>query len=278
MPFISNLRETPLELLANLARWQTMWIICVVMFIALKYLSLYHHPRVKVNRVKFPLLYLLGWVGLDPKPFTQPKKSSKHTQWLLTSIQNIFLGLVFWLFTAKAIDPPLLQGWGYCISIIFLLHFGSFKLLAYILRLMGHPVKPLMNNPHLSKSVSEFWGKRWNSAFRDMAHPFLFIPLTKKWGVLMAHHLTFLISGLIHELAISIPAGGGYGLPTLYFIIQGLSIQMEKTTPFKRLAKPIQRATTYLLLVTPAVILFPPPFQAKVILPMADFINSILNI
>lgn len=90
-----------------------------------------------------------------------------------------------------------------------------------------------MNRPLTSTSLSEFWGRRWNSAFRDLTYRFLFRPsaswLGPRWGILVG----FLFSGAIHDLVISVPARGGYGGPTVFFAIQGAAMVIERTNAFR---------------------------------------------
>jgi alginate O-acetyltransferase complex protein AlgI len=38
----------------------------------------------------------------------------------------------------------------------------------------------------------------------------------------------FLASGLLHELAITLPVRSGFGLPTLYFLLHGILTILEK--------------------------------------------------
>ena len=86
-----------------------------------------------------------------------------------------------------------------------------------------------MAKPILSKTLSEFWGKRWNLGFRQLAHDLIFRPLHKRIGVGAASLLVFVVSGLIHDLVISLPARGGYGLPTGYFVLQGVGVSLERS-------------------------------------------------
>jgi hypothetical protein len=90
----------------------------------------------------------------------------------------------------------------------------------------------------------------------------------------------FVISGLLQELVITVPARGGYGGPTLYFLIQGGALLFEKS----RVARVIGldggwRARTFTLLVVaaPVVVLFPPPFLRDVILPFVSAVASPLR-
>ena len=131
-----------------------------------------------------------------------------------------------------------------------------------------------MNAPILASSVSDFWGKRWNTAFRDLTHRFLFRPLAARLGPRGSILAGFLCSGLVHDAVISVPAGGGYGLPTAYFLIQAVALLFERSALGRRLG--LMRGYrgwlfTMTVLLAPAAWLFHPPFVRHVILPFMEF-------
>ena len=143
---------------------------------------------------------------------------------------------------------------------------------------MGIDAEPIMSKPILSKTLSEFWGKRWNLGFRQLAHDLIFRPLHKRIGVAMAGLLVFVVSGLIHELVISLPARGGYGLPTGYFILQGLGVTLERSALGKQLGlRSGLSARVFAIVVTaaPAFWLFHPPFVLRVIIPFMHGIHAL---
>jgi hypothetical protein len=70
----------------------------------------------------------------------------------------------------------------------------------------------------------------------------------------------FLGSGLLHELAITLPVRSGFGLPTLYFALHGVLTLFER----KR-GRPIGKIPALLAVVLPLGLLFPPAFQTEVI-------------
>ncbi len=164
------------------------------------------------------------------------------------------------------------------VGLIFLLHFGIFSLLALGWQTLGVRAEPLMCLPALSDSLSDFWGKRWNSAFRDLSFNLLFRPLRQWVGSRWAMMLTFLISGLIHDLVISVPAEGGYGLPTLYFVIQGAGVLLEHSTLkgwIRRRGSWRGRLLTLLVVTAPVPLLFHPAFVLRVIIPFMQLIKAL---
>ena len=98
-------------------------------------------------------------------------------------------------------------------------------------------------------------GARWNRAFSDVARIALFRPLVRRLGVAGGTLAGFLASGMAHEIVISLPAGGGYGLPTAYFLIQGLAVLLQRRHP-----RLFGRAFTWLAFLGPSPLLFHPAF------------------
>lgn len=175
-------------------------------------------------------------------------------------------------------SSPLLAGWCGLLGLIFLLHFGTFHLLALGWQRLGVNARPLMRAPVLSASLGEFWGKRWNSAFSQLAYDLVFRPALRHSSTAGATTVVFLLSGLVHELVISIPARGGYGLPTLYFLLQAAGVLIERSRAGRRLGLRHGFAGwifTVTFTAGPVFWLFHPPFIHRVILPFLQAIHAL---
>jgi hypothetical protein len=87
----------------------------------------------------------------------------------------------------------------------------------------------------------------------------------------------FLLSGLVHDLVISVPARGGYGGPTVFFAVQGASQLFERSATGRAMG--LGRNWTgalfaKLALLVPAFALFHPPFIKNIILPFMKALGA----
>ena len=266
---------------SHLANWVFMWAMAFALYAGCKWLT--YRKAIATGgalTTRRALGYLVGWVGMEPAPF--PKQANiapafRHGEWFATLIRVLLgMGLVWAGVRHFHATLPLAAGWMGMFGIILLLHFGLFHLLALAWQSAGVPVKPLMRAPLLATSLGDFWGNRWNTSFHTLAHEFVFRPL-RRVGKSTAVLAVFLVSGLIHELVITLPARGGYGLPTAYFFLQGLGVVLERSALGTRLglATGIRgRIFAILLAAVPAFWLFPPLFVRNVILPMLHTIGA----
>lgn len=267
----------------HLTPWIFMWAMAFALYAGCKWLTYRAEARTQRgagHRFGTEYGYLLAWPGMNAAEFfnsqTHPPKPRK-TEWSFAVAKTFFGAVLLWG-TARTALPlhPLLAGWVGMVGVIFMLHFGLFHLLSLVWWQAGVHATPLMQSPWRATSLIEFWGMRWNTAFNELAFRFVFRPL-RRWTTPPVATLTvFGLSGLIHELVISLPAQGGYGLPTLYFLAQGLGVIAERS----RLGRDLGlghglRGWLFTLLVTagPVFWLFHPPFITHVILPMLTAIG-----
>jgi len=266
---------------ATWPKWAVMWSLACGIFAGCKWLTWY---RSDVANAPWWLHagYFVAWPGLDARAFLslQPATVSRPLlrEWVSGGVK-LLAGIVLFWGIARAIPEGqgILRGWAGMIGLILMLHFGSFHLLSCAWRACGVQARPLMNKPLWSPSVSEFWGKRWNTAFRDITHRFLFQPLSRYTSPWWAIAIGFLLSGLIHDLVISFPSGGGYGGPTLFFIVQGAALLAERSPTGQSLG--LGRGWTgglftKMALILPAYGLFHPPFIRNIILPFMQALGA----
>jgi alginate O-acetyltransferase complex protein AlgI len=254
--------------------WVLMWSLAVAIYAGLKWLTFAHCGAAGRWTWGHRLGYLLLWPGMDAAAFFASNRQVPRPvvgEWLGAAGKTL-LGLVL-IFGSVRVAMPwsrLLGGWLGMIGIVFALHFGLFHLLSVGWRRAGIDARAIMNHPVAAHSLSDFWGRRWNLAFRDVAHEYVFRPAARRWGIAGGTLAVFIVSGVVHDLVMSIPAAGGLGLPTMYFCIQGLGLFLERTRVGKALGLGqgwIGWFFAGLVTVLPMGLLFHPPFVHRVIVP-----------
>jgi Membrane bound O-acyl transferase family len=196
----------------SLPAWAFMWTLSIAIFAGLKWLSWWKvRNRVAHNDWR-SVAYLLSWPGMDAESFLdagQRITPPSGTNWFWAISKTSLGAILFWAMARVFSGQPLLQGWVGMLGLILLLHFGGFELIALTWQSLGVNARPIMSKPLRSTSLSEFWGKRWNLGFHQLSYDLIFRPLQKSWGVWAAGFLVFIISGLVHDLVVSVPACGG---------------------------------------------------------------------
>jgi len=224
------------------------------------------------------------WVGMRPTVFARVPRGSRDGANALfwAGVKRLVLGALLvavawtiWVGTTESVPEAsrriaatafLLPG------LSLMLHFGAFNILAAIWRHLGADCRPLFRAPLLSRSLSEFWGQRWNQAFSEMTTIGVYRPLRTGLGTRTAMIVAFLFSGLLHELAISVPVKAGFGLPMLYFALHAVAMSIENR--WERVGRPIHRQAwrgrlwTFAWIVIPLPILFHWPFLNGCVWPL----------
>ena len=252
-----------------------MWTIALALFMGAKWVTAFRFLRSGGNAAPGRLLaYALLWPGMDVRAFCADKLvlPPPLREWALAAAKTLFgVAIIFVAVPSTGAAHPLITGWLGMVGIVLLLHFGVFHVLSLVWRALGINARPLMQSPAAATSLSRFWGGSWNTAFTDLMHENIFKPLNRHVGPRAALLLVFVISGVLHEMVLSLPAHGGYGLPTAYFILQGFALLFERSTLGRKLGLGSGlRGWCFLALVTgvPAFWLFNPVFIHNVILPM----------
>ncbi len=267
---------------SSIPAWGQMWLSAVLVYAVCKATVWMRLSDCSAPYWKHVAL-LLAWPGMNANEFVcNNSESTPHRDLTCDSIwatASILLGAFLFWFVAPQLssERDTLIAWLGMTATILMLHFGVFRLLANYWQSKGIDARPIMIAPWAASSVSEFWGQRWNTGFRDLAAQCIFRPVARRAGVASATWAVFLFSGIVHDLVISLPAGAGFGRPTLYFLIQAIAVQFEHGALAKRLGMRSAiggRLLTLVAVLAPVDLLFHAPFRTNVIIPFMEALGA----
>jgi hypothetical protein len=223
------------------------------------------------------LIYMTFWPGIDPTPWRSRTKTDEDGRRFARGLIGFLTGIS--AVAALSVFLPAVgteaAGWLGIAALIISVHFGYAEMLPSIVRLCRWNVGPLFNAPLRSSSLNDFWSKRWNLAFVEMDR-ILFLPFLKsKFNIAIAVFFIFVLSGLLHEIAISYPSMAGWGLPLSYFVIQGFAVAAERK--YFRAENPLKRIWTWLVLLLPLPLLFHSGFRETLIVPLFTWLHQLIT-
>ena len=145
-------------------------------------------------------------------------------------------GFSYWLCRKLWSDlraPPILLC--YAGAIILWLVTEALGSLAPLLALPAGKFLPLPHgaSPPLARSLSDFWGRRWNVWMSGWFRQMIFRPLSHRPA--LALFAVFFASGVMHEGVINVPlyvvtGKNCFGTMMLYFLLQAVGILLERRT------------------------------------------------
>jgi alginate O-acetyltransferase complex protein AlgI len=210
-----------------------------VLFVSSKLATLVCMPPAERRRLSWGrFLAYLFWPGMQPRHFL-PERSPADVRPAPT-VAGMLLNaaaaaVLLWVLPGLMPGdwPRALRLASGLVGYAFLLLFALFDAWSLVYRACGIGVEKLWHNPAASTSLADFWGRRWNRIFSGMLREVLFFPLARRVGAAAALVSVFLYSGLMHE-NFSVAARSGYGLPLLYFVIQGAGMWLESRSAVRR--------------------------------------------
>lgn len=136
---------------------------------------------------------------------------------------------LYWKFVAGL--PPLV--WSYAGAFVLWLVSEALGSLAPFLAAPTGRLLPLPHggSPPLARSLSEFWGRRWNAWTSDWFRQMIFHPLRHR--PVLALISVFFVSGVLHEWVINfslyvVTGRDCFGSMMIYFLLQAVGILLER--------------------------------------------------
>jgi hypothetical protein len=203
------------------------------------------------------LVFSVCWFGMDPGTFLSRREGLSWKEDVAWGVGLMVLGtLGAWLVWAMEWRQILVMFLPMSIGF----HFGALRVLKGVLRRAGFPVRTLFPNLLKAKGGADFWSRRWNVGYSQMMQRVVGRPIERVVGREAGVFGVFLVSGFLHEVAITVPVNAGYGLPTAFFAGHGLLLLLEG-----KLGRPLGKVPALLAVALPLGFLFPPEFQTEVI-------------
>ena len=220
------------------------------------------------------LWYWTVWPGMKLNGFGTRTAVADHA-WLRRGLTGMAAGLTLLAGITVADLGDYLTGWLTVGALLITVHFGYADVLSWLLRKRGFKVQRLFKAPERSRTLNDFWTRRWNVAFVEMDRV-LFMPALRRLNRRWAPFFMLLLSGLLHELALSFPAGAGWGLPMIYFAIHGVGMRLERLPWFVATPTVFKLWWTRILVLAPVGLVFHGPFRTALPLQLISLLKGLI--
>lgn len=202
-------------------------------------------------------VFCFAWFGMDPGSFVKRRvgltwKDDIKVGVILMAVGTILAWFVWVMDWRQVLVMFVPMSLGF--------HFGALRVLKGGLRKAGYPVRTLFPNVLKTTGLGDFWSRRWNVGYSQMMQRVVGRQVAERWGRGAGIFSVFLVSGLLHEVAITLPVQEGYGLPTIYFSLHGALVLVEAKWGIS-----FGKIASLLLVAGPLGFLFPSTFQTEVI-------------
>ncbi len=231
--------------------------ICCVLLGGMK--GLLYAEWAKSEKLPLPryLIFSFLWFGMDPGTFRFKNPKLKWKSDIAIGALLTIIGLCgSWIIANLEWKNIIIM----FIPLSLGFHFGVLRILKGTLRYFGFPVRTLFPNLLETNGIADFWSRRWNIGYSQMMQRLVGRPIESIAGKPAGVMAVFFTSGLLHEVAITLPVMSGFGLPTLYFTLHGFLTLLEK-----KWNRPIGKIPTLICVILPLSSLFPEKFQTEVI-------------
>ncbi len=158
--------------------------------------------------------------------------------------------------------PRLAARWG--AGVVFMYAAVEMTVAAVIIAygILGVDPRPLHDDPILSRTISEFWNRRWNRAVHHFLKYNVFAPVARRGHVEWGLMLSFVVSAFIHFFFM-LPAVGlsWAGMMGSFFLLQIPFLKLERLLGVARWPAPLARTWTLTLLFLSSPLFVEPVLQ-----------------
>lgn len=145
--------------------------------------------------------------NIQNKPAPKKPKSG-HNSALDYAVKGVLIALLVRVYDYRDHIHPTVILFLYSFHIYFGLEIILAVVAALARVLLGLELEPQFDDPYLSTSLQDFWGRRWNLMVTNILRPTVYEPIInicnrvigRRWAAFPAVLGTFLVSALMHEL------------------------------------------------------------------------------
>ncbi|XP_012070952.2 LOW QUALITY PROTEIN: probable long-chain-alcohol O-fatty-acyltransferase 5 [Jatropha curcas] len=161
---------------------------------------------------------------------------SVSTRSFLLAIKVILFAIIFHSYSYKQFMYPYVILILYCLHLYIELELVLAICAAPARALFGFELEPQFSEPYLTTSLQDFWGRRWNLMVTSILRPTVYNPIRDLsirligpvWASLPAVFVTFVVSGLIHELLyFYLTRVSPTWEVTWFFVLHGICVAIE---------------------------------------------------